>query len=432
MIRFPDSVIYNLEAAKIQHSFNITFWVVSKSDQAPHKSVLKRRDDLIFLTKNHVTSASVHFNFWGAREILCAFRNPPNRTVALDIVEHLMREDGSIICLARLDRFAEFLTDDSGALREYILEPNVRDYQGRQNPVNKDIREALEVSTVKEFWWLNNGITILADKCHVAAGKVQIESPKLVNGLQTSHEIFSTFSQLKRDDGRTVLVRVILPPDDQTRRRIIKATNNQTTVSPLSLRATDDIHFDIEAVLKVNGIFYDRRKGEQRRLRRPVSKIMSIKELGQAVLAVALQRPNDARARPMSVLGNERGYCSVFDVKADTLLFLACALIYYEVVNYLKKNDSLDRDIRNDVRYYICMCLAAHLIGRATPSEAEITSLAKTVLKAPVQTAVLDQCCEDVMLIYRSFGKDANAAKGGEMITALKKKLVEDLECRRT
>ena len=338
-----------------------------------------------------------------------------------------MREDGSIICLAQLNRFAEFLTDDSGALREYILEPNVRDYQGRQNPVNKDIREAIEASEVKEFWWLNNGITILADKCHVAAGKVQIDSPELVNGLQTSHEIFSAFSQLNREDKRTVLVRVILPPDDQTRRRIIKATNNQTTVSPLSLRATDDIHFDIEAVLKVNGIFYDRRKGEQRRLRRPVSRIMSIKELGQAVLAVVLQRPNDARARPMSVLGKEKGYKSVFDVKADTLLFLACALIDYEVVNYLQKQDSLNRDIKNDVRYYTCMCLAAYLAGKATPSKAEIAALTKTVLKAPVQQVLLDQCCDEVMCIYRSFGGDANAAKGGEMIDVLKKRLIEDL-----
>lgn len=336
-----------------------------------------------------------------------------------------MREDGSIICLARLDRFAEFLTDDSGALREYILEPNVRDYQGRQNPVNKDIRSAIESSDVQEFWWLNNGITILADKCHVAAGKVQIESPELVNGLQTSHEIFSAFSQVKQEDPRTVLVRVILPPDDQTRRRIIKATNNQTTVSQLSLRATDDIHFDIEAALRLYDIFYDRRKGEQRRLRRPVSKIISIKELGQAVLATALQQANDARARPMSVLGNEKGYSRVFDVEAETFLFLACALIDRTVVAHLEKRD-LSRDIKNDIRYYMCTWLAAHLAGKARPSKAEIATLAKTTLKAPISENLLDQCCDAVQDMYNTCGGDANAAKGGAMVDALSLELSKD------
>ena len=82
MLRFRD--LY-LEAAKKPHTFTVTFWYASRSDQAPNHSVLKRRDDLVARTKDHVTSANVRFEFWGAREILHAFRNPPNRTVALDI-----------------------------------------------------------------------------------------------------------------------------------------------------------------------------------------------------------------------------------------------------------------------------------------------------------------------------------------------------------
>jgi hypothetical protein len=42
-----------------------------------------------------------------------------------------------------------------------MLEPNVRDYQGANNPVNREIRQTLQSPDNKEFWWLNNGITYL-------------------------------------------------------------------------------------------------------------------------------------------------------------------------------------------------------------------------------------------------------------------------------
>ena len=402
------------------HSFSINFSYATKSDQGPNINVLKRKDDLVECVKEHVSSANVQFDFLGARHLTAAFRNPPNRTLMLDIVQQIMvPEDGSIVCLARLDKFAEFLTDEKGALREYLLEPNVRDYAGRRNPVNKAIREAIESSDVKEFWWLNNGITILAEKCGVAAGKVEIVAPELVNGLQTSHEVFNHFSKNKQSDQRMVLVRVILPPDEQTRRRIIKATNNQTPVNPLSLHATEDIHFDIEELLKLYDIYYDRRKGEYRRLRKPISKIISIKYLAQTVIAIAAQQPNDARARPMSILGKEDGYERIFDVQANKEMFLACILLDRQVESYLSGRDDLTKDIKNDIHFYMDTWLACHLSKSANPEKSKIAALAK-VVKLPVPVHTMDDCCSEIVTLYNEHGGDDTAAKGGEMVISLK------------
>jgi hypothetical protein len=216
------------------HTLSIIFWYASKSDQEANPKVIKRVDNLKERVLDHVSSAKVAFNFLGAKKLTVAFRNPPNKTVVMNIGRNFMCDDGSVVCLSRLSDFAAFLVDEKGALREYILEPNVRDYAGKSNPVNREIRAAIESSEVPEFWWLNNGITILADDCRVAASKVEIDSPELVNGLQTSHELFNFFSTHKKQDTRNVLVRIILPPNEQTRRRITKATNNQTPVNPLS------------------------------------------------------------------------------------------------------------------------------------------------------------------------------------------------------
>ena len=61
-----------------------------------------------------------------------------------------------------------------------FLESNVRDYNGLKNPVNEQIRTTLQSpGTNEEFWWLNNGITILADECPVDGHKAKIKNPKL-------------------------------------------------------------------------------------------------------------------------------------------------------------------------------------------------------------------------------------------------------------
>lgn len=56
------------------------------------------------------------------------------------------------------------ITSEHGELLEYLFESNVRDYEGDVE-VNEQIRETLHNQNDKaEFWWLNNGITILAAK----------------------------------------------------------------------------------------------------------------------------------------------------------------------------------------------------------------------------------------------------------------------------
>ena len=63
-------------------------------------------------------------------------------------------------------------------------------------------------------------------------------------------------------DGRNVLVRVIVPPDEKVRSKIIRATNLQTPIPDISPRATDQIHFDIEEKFRLYQLFDERRKGD--------------------------------------------------------------------------------------------------------------------------------------------------------------------------
>ena len=102
----------------------------------------------------------------------------------MPVAESFATDDGSTVCLIKLKDYAEkLLTKADGGLQTRFLEPNVRDYNGKSNPVNKQIRTTLEeMSTTphqEDFWWLNNGITILSDECPVNGHKMTIKNPEV-------------------------------------------------------------------------------------------------------------------------------------------------------------------------------------------------------------------------------------------------------------
>ena len=110
------------------------------------------------------------------------------------------------------------------------------------NPVNNDIRNSLRDTKAPDFWWLNNGITILATDASIIGKEISLEQIQIVNGLQTTEAIYRHFqNQPESNKQDSVLIKVVQSNDDGIRDAIIRSTNNQTAVEPASLYATDKI-----------------------------------------------------------------------------------------------------------------------------------------------------------------------------------------------
>jgi hypothetical protein len=82
-----------------------------------------------------------------------------------------------------------------------------------------------------------------------------------------------------------------------------------------ALRTTDAVHRQLEISFHSKNLFYDRRKGYYREKGKPVASIVSVIEVAQAMIAILLQRPDDARARPKGYLVNDDKYDSIFGKK---------------------------------------------------------------------------------------------------------------------
>jgi hypothetical protein len=363
--------------------------------------------------------AEFSFDFVGASKLLEMTRSIPSTTRVLTVAESPIETDaGSYLCLVSLSRYFEFISDD-GALARSIFESNVRDYQGSVI-VNTGIRQTLENKQSENFWYLNNGVTIISPKAVLAGKQLTIEDPQIVNGLQTSHEIHLHFSKqdAQENDERTLLVRVISEDKEEARDRIIKATNSQTSIPPASLRSSDEVHRNIEDFLKANGFYYDRKKNYYKNQGMPVAKIISIPYLAQAMMSVMLLKPDSARARPSTLINSNVEYKKIFSLDNPIDVYLKVVQIMKSVEKFLKPDDcgmELDRKTISNIKFYVAMMVALKLVE----SKENVVDQISNIASIEIPSEVLKESLDIVLEKFNELGGTDQVAKGSQLVEAL-------------
>ena len=382
-----------------------------------HPNIREKSNDLIDKAKNLFSDINVHFTFLGASELLSIARKQPREVFQLRLAESPIIAGDSIayVSLVKLTDYYNFISDDDGAIRVELFESNVRDFQGKTE-VNKEISDTLSNRGPEDFWWLNNGITVLASNATQSGKVLTLEDPQIVNGLQTSRQIYEHFhSEGNAEDNRLLLVRVIVTQDEGSRDRIIKATNSQTYIPPASLKATDKIQRDIEQYLKTKGLHYDRRKNYYKNLGKPIATIVSIPQMAQALMAIILERPDTARARPSSLIKREEDYRRLFNADYPIQVYYSCIRLVRLVEAYLKSDPNLEQKDRNNIRFYVALELARELTGEKSPN---INQLAE-ISEAEVNENLLSAATNRVLVEYNALGATDQIAKGRELLDAI-------------
>ncbi|GAB6039263.1 hypothetical protein JCM15519_38220 [Fundidesulfovibrio butyratiphilus] len=307
------------------------------------------------------------FHFIGARELIEISRRTPSKVRSLDFTESTIQTDkGSYICLVSLGKYFNFICD-GGSLARSVFEANVRDYQGSV-VVNQGIRATLSNKLSEDFWYLNNGVTIITPKASSAGKTITIEDPQIVNGLQTSHEIYNYFSETgtEPEDNRKILVRIICEKNEDARERIIKATNSQTSIPPASLRSSDEVHRNIEDFLKAHNLYYDRKKNYYKNQGKTISSIIGIPYLAQAMMAIILKKPDSARARPSTLINSNVEYEKIFSQSVPIDTYLKVIKLMKSVELFLKPQScpiELQRKDITNIKYYVAMVAAIKIVN---------------------------------------------------------------------
>ena len=291
-------------------------------DIKDNKSYWSKVDNLKNLIKKFgISKLGVEYDFIGGEELKNLSYRKPEYSIDLVLKDSpltLEFGDNNIgyIALVSLKNYYNFIVEN-GNLQKHIFDSNVRDYQNKTT-VNKEIEDTITNDNNTDFWWLNNGITIIAGKDSTQIGKkLSLKNVQIVNGLQTSYSIYNTLKNIKTDefeDARSLFVKIIICDQKDVIDRIIRATNSQNPIPSGVLRATDTTQRDIEQYFLSKGYYYDRRKNYYRNLGKPRNKIISINLLSQCIVSLVLPEKNPSRARsnPTILIKTDEDYNSLF------------------------------------------------------------------------------------------------------------------------
>lgn len=149
-----------------------------------------------------------------------------------------------------------------------VFSDNIRVFL-RYNKTNKNIRDTLLGDDAEYFPFLNNGITIIAERVKIPkemlAGfyPLEVVNPVIVNGLQTTHVIYDIYQQDRSKlEGVYVVVRLYETTDHELIDKITEATNTQSPINYRDKISTRLFNEYTKEIFANAGIGYLSKRGE--------------------------------------------------------------------------------------------------------------------------------------------------------------------------
>lgn len=359
----------------------LVIYYACKADMINVNSAFKSKIEQIKnLLHENMTTANIDFRLLSSKELLEGynFRRPIEIEMKFKEgplpVKFSTNEYGYIGTVSLRD-FYNLIVDENNEIREEIFETNIRHFQGDVD-VNRKIVETLKNDENRDFWWLNNGVTIISNSCQYIPNTLFISDVQIVNGLQTSFSIFNTFANIVQKEKRSIIVKIIVSEDKETIDKVIEATNSQNAVPPVILRATDPLQRLIEKYFIENGFFYDRRKNYYKNQGKPLTKVFTIQDVAQATEALVYKNPSKARRNPTTIIKEEDSYKRIFNEKTNFDIYLKTSRIIRMVKLHINSlEDKTNKNFLKNFSFHIALFTFFKIIKKNNYERNEIINI---------------------------------------------------------
>ena len=346
----------------------IVIYATMGSSQCIDPKIHKKANALVQRIEKMLPHSSTNVEFMGADELYNIFSKPKSATKTLlinkdsmsasyDLIDNSKAE--GYVALVKLSDYSEFLTTHDNNLEEQFFDANVRAFLNKSE-INGAVENTLQEDLSSDFWWLNNGVTILADKIQLTGREnLTLTNSRIVNGMQTSTCIFNYYKnnnfQLDPSDNRTVLIKALEIKETAIQEKIIKATNTQNNVGASDLRSTDPIHREIENHLKNHDFYYERRRQFYANQGKAKNKRISIADLAQTLHALFNHHPHESQSKPTSLLKTNKVYNKLFKNKEITLdNYLASTKLFKQIQQVTDKKH-YERSVLLNFKFHILL-----------------------------------------------------------------------------
>lgn len=259
-----------------------------------------------------------------------------------------------------------------------LLEKNVRRFLGTKgNQINAQIQKTLlDASKSKDFFFLNNGITIvvsdiaynaLQDENHL----VKLKNINIINGGQTCKTIQETLENNPGIDISKcfVLVRIykIDEDDDSIANSITIATNSQTVVDLRDLKSNDEIQKSLAQSVKLIGEeagipFFIYQPKKDSTIPKSHNQAISIGVAAEAIFSTWHDKPQNAKFHKDRLFGHF--YHEIFNDTLNGAQLVLAVIIWRYVENRRKRDEEMKNKFFfiNYASNLLCMIIGKNLL----------------------------------------------------------------------
>lgn len=280
---------------------------------------------------------------------------PPEK-ISFEVITDLLKKDIPIksrVFTCKGKEIAKIYNDN----RERIFQQNVRYSLGiRSKGINRQILDTAKSSTRgKDFWYFNNGITLVCKQIHETkrGNVINLLNAQIINGAQTTYALHEAYQDGKLSDEIEVLIKAIESSDREFTDNVTLYTNSQNAIRLRDLCSNDEVQIKIQTMLRdTYNYFYERKRGEIDSLyptkegKKKLlgsgykNRIISNENSAQAFLAIYLDKPAEAKSEKGRIFIKDPSgfYDDIFNSRGDMLpekLLLSWKLLKY--IEILKK-----------------------------------------------------------------------------------------------
>ena len=251
----------------------------------------------------------------------------------------------SLLTIIKFSELKKLILTPEDNLKEKLFVENVRSYIGSTN-VNKDIRETLSTDSQRQYFpFLNNGLVIICDRIErhpVKEKSFTLTFPRIINGCQTTNELFRRYKESKDIDSVEIVAKIISTKDDVLKKNIIYSANNQNSISK-DLQSLNKFHEKIEDYFLGKDssnyhLYFERLRGQHSNVTPPYSKI-NIETLARVFISVFLKKPHEMKSSALAIIEDYQDKNLIFNsTRHKPNQYYYCAVLWYWF-NYLLVNE---------------------------------------------------------------------------------------------
>ncbi|NMC59083.1 MAG: AIPR family protein [Candidatus Methanofastidiosa archaeon] len=310
-------------------------------------------------------------NVWGADEILdrikffekkgsninekIKFIHDINNPSLIKYESHGLK---GVVCTVDSDEIAR-VVNNSASLS--IFDEDIRNFLGLRGSVNSEIFNSCSNKDINNlFWFLNNGITIVCDKCEPILDPdnplISIENMRIVNGCQTASTIANAMMKGVLQPKTRVMLRIYETSSPDLIDRIVLSTNSQNRITNRDIKSNDSFQTDFETAFAKYNLYFERKPRQYDTSTVDPNLIVSNEIVAQCFLANVLGKPSDSRSRKYKVWGQY--YKDIFSGEYDIEPYIISFLIYKRINEFLStttidKKNEVQKKIINSARFHL-------------------------------------------------------------------------------